>query len=382
MNTTADVIIIGGGVNGCSMAYHFARRGSKVFLAERDFLASGATGKCAGGIRQQFGTEVNTRLCMYSVKKYETLAQELDRPFAFHQVGYLFVATTPEEMADFHELHEMWQRVGLKEARLINIDDIKAIEPHIFTDDLQGGSFCPTDGHADPNDATQAYAAAARRLGAVIEEKCEVTEILTDGDQVTGIRHNSGEVGAPVIVLAAGPHSILLAEKIGLELPIQPYRRMLVYTDPFPDLPATMPMIVDIHSGNYMRKEGEGVLTGRADPNDPPTWNESVDMDWLWEIVESAIHRVPILEKASIQNKWAGLYDTTPDHHPLLGLAPGWQNLWLACGFSGHGFMQAPAIGAVMSEMVLDGKATTVDVHALRPTRFAEGEPIEEKQVI
>jgi sarcosine oxidase subunit beta len=265
---------------------------------------------------------------------------------------------------------------------MVNIDEIKGIEPQMFTDDLQGGSFCPTDGHADPNDATQAYAAAARRLGATIEEKCEVAAILTDGDKVTGIRHNSGEVTAPTTILAAGPHSLLLAEKIGLELPIKPYRRMLVYTDPFPDLPATMPMIVDSHTGNYMRKEGEGVLTGRANPDEPPSWSESVDMDWLWEIVESAIHRVPILEKASIQNKWAGLYDTTPDHHPLLGLAPGWRNLYLVCGFSGHGFMQAPAIGTVMSEMILDGKATTVDIHVLRPTRFAEGEPIEEKQVI
>jgi len=377
----ADALIIGGGVIGASIAYHLSLRGRRPVVFERHLLGSGNTGRSAGGIRAQFTTEMNIKLSLYSIRFYERFHEILGADAEFHQCGYLFLATTPEHMAHFRERVAFQRRLGV-DVSLLSDDEIRKEWPFLRTDDVLGATYSKRDGFAGPYEVTIAFANAAKARGAVFHETVEVHEILISQRRVRGLRTSLGEFASDVIVAAAGPATPALVKPLGIEIPVVPYRRHLYMTEAFPDVPDDIPLTIDSGTGLYFRKETGGLMLGMVDKADPPTFNETVDDGYLEKLVEAALARVPILEKANIINGWAGLYDTTPDHHAILGCVDEVEGLILAVGFSGHGFMHSPAVGAALSELIVDGASRCIDITPLSLNRFAAGALVEETNVI
>lgn len=378
---TADVAIVGGGVMGCALAYQLARRNVDVVLLEREELGSQSTGKCAGGVRQQFSNEANVRVQMLAVRMLTEFEAEVGSTAGFRQVGYLFLLTRPSDVEDFRALVEMWHRVGLDEARWLSADEAQALIPSVAVDDVLGATFCPTDGIAGPADVTTGYAGAARRLGARLREGCAVTGIDGAGGRVTGVRTTEGEIATRTVFNCAGAWSAEVGKMAGVDVPVQPYRRHIFVTDSFPAVPRDNPMTVDFASSFYFHPEGDGLLMGMSDRSDPPGFNTEVDWGFLEKTVEVAARRVPALSSAGIKTAWAGLYEVTPDHQAILGPVEEVAGFWCGCGFSGHGFMQAPAAGLLLAQLLLDGESE-VDLAPFSHGRFARGELVAERNVI
>ncbi len=373
--SSAECVIIGGGVVGCSLAYHLARDGMKPLLLERGSLGEGSTARCAGGVRQQFTTEVNIRVGMMSVRMLERFPEEIGATADLRQIGYLFLATTEEEARQFARNVELQQATGLNDVRLLDVDGIRDLIPELRTDDLHGGTFCPSDGLAGPNEVTAGYAGAARRHGATIVEGCEVTAITRDGGHVTGVTVAGGtQVSAPIVVNCAGPHAAVVGRLAGVALPVRPFRRHIFVTEPFA-LSRPVPMTVDFHTSFYFHPEGAGLLLGMSDPDEPTSFDTSVSWDFLEHLIEHATWRLPALERAEIHTGWAGLYEVSPDNQAIVGESPELGGFWLCCGFSGHGFMQAPAMGHLLAEELL-GRRPEIDLTPFAPTRFAGGEEL------
>lgn len=379
---TAEVVIVGGGVIGCSIAYHLAERGAKgVLLLERAVLGSGATGACAGGIRQQFSTEVNIRLSQESLEAFKTFPERMGVEIAFRQVGYLFLLTSPEELEAFQKHVVLQQSLGVP-VSLFSPDEAKRLVPQLNVEDVVGATFCPADGHADPYGVLQGYARRARLLGVRIQEGREVQWIEVEKGRVKGVITREGRIAAPVVINAAGPHAARVAASAGIELPLLPHRRSVFVTEPFDQLPDPLPMIIDFTTGFYFHRESGGILMGMANRSEPPSFHTGVEWDFLPAVLSRAVHRAPVLETARIKRGWAGLYEMTPDAHPILGEVSGLQGFLLAVGFSGHGFMHAPAVGKLLAELILDGKASTLDISPLSLDRFREGKLLPEYTVI
>ncbi|MFH1453725.1 MAG: FAD-binding oxidoreductase [Armatimonadota bacterium] len=382
MKNTANIVIIGGGIIGASIAFFLSKAGVKdiIIIEKEELLGAASTGLCAGGIRQQFGTEINTRLCMESVKIFENFKEIAGENIEFIQAGYLFILSKGETFNHFKNNVAMQKSLGL-DVHILSPSEIKEKIPFAETADLLGGTFCQSDGFADPNEVTQAFAAAARKNGVSIYNKTEAREIKLSGEnKIKSVVTNQGEIETPVIVNAAGAWSNLIAKMVNIDLPVLPYRRQLFITEPFKEIPEVIPMIVDFDNGLYIRKESGGVLMGKADLNDPPGINLHVDWDFMTTVVELALNRIPVLEKSNIMRGWAGLYEITPDHHAILGKTPQVEGFILANGFSGHGFMQAPAVGKIIQQ-IITGEKTDIDVSELRYERFKEGKLINEAQV-
>jgi len=377
----ADALIIGGGVIGASIAYHLALRGLKPVVFDKDLLGSGNTGRSAGGIRAQFTTEINIKLSLYSIAFYERFRETLGQDAEFHQVGYLFLGTSAAHLAHFRERVAFQKKFGV-EVSLLTPEEVASGWPFLKTDDVTGATYSAKDGFAGPYEVTIAFANAARQRGATFHEQAEVTEILAEHGKVRGIKTSLGEFSSDVVVAACGPAVPAMVKPLGIEVPVVPYRRHLYMTETFPEIPDPIPFIIDSGTGLYFRKETGGIMLGMVDKSDPPTFSMNVDDGYLEKLVEAALMRVPLLEKANILNGWAGLYDTTPDHHAIVGAVDEMKGLYLAVGFSGHGFMHSPAIGASLSEVILDGAARSVNLDALSLNRFAAGAMVEETNVI
>lgn len=375
---TAPVVVIGSGCIGAAIAYHLGRRGVKgVVVVEREIQSgAGSTGKCAGGIRQQFSSRVNVELAQVSVKYFERFAEEMDTGETFWPVGYLFLLSDEERWAAFQRQAEMQRALGVPTRTLAPADAL-AIVPELELEGVLGATFCPTDGLGDPHMITHGFETRARALGAKFLFGTEATGLLMDGDRVTGVRTSKGDVSAPMVVNAAGAHAARVAKWANVDLPVLPYRRHCFTTAPLPFVRDTLPMIVDMKSGVYMHRESGGMLLGLADKNEPPSFDESVNWDFLESVVEPAMARLPALEAAEINNAWAGLYETTPDHNAVLGPPEGVAGLMLANGFSGHGFMMAPGVGQSIAEWIVDGRPA-LDLSDLRLERFrAQSVPAE-----
>ena len=372
---------MGGGVVGCALAYQLARRGVDVVLFEREQLGSQSTGRCAGGVRQQFSGEVNVRLQQVAVQLLKNFHQETGGHADFRQIGYLFLLTRPEQIADWRGMLEMWHQLGLEEARWVSAEDAHDLVPMLNVEDVLGGTFCPSDGLASPADVTAGYAAAARRHGARLKEGVSVTGIEVCGSRVCAVRTTAGDVVTPLVFNCAGAWSSEIGRMAGVEVPVKPYRRHIFVTGEFPDITRTTPMTVDFATSFYFHPEGDGVLMGMSDRDEPSTFSTDVNWDLLERTVQVASHRAPALEGASIRSAWSGLYETTPDHQGILGPVRSVEGFWCACGFSGHGFMQAPAAGLVVSQLLLDGESE-VDVGAFSHDRFERGELVAERNVI
>jgi sarcosine oxidase subunit beta len=382
MRKVADVVIIGGGVIGISIAYHLAKLGGKdiVVLEREAMLGLGSTGKCAGGIRQQFSTEVNIRLAMESVRFFENFQAELEADPEFRQRGYLFLATTPEDAATFQQNVALQRILGLK-VDVLTPQQARELLPALNVEDVLLATYCPTDGYADPHGVLQGFAKGARRLGVEICLDTEATAIELEQGRVRAVVTKKGRIETPVAVDAAGPWMASVGRMVGVDLPVQPYRRQIFVTHPFPAIPDPVPMVIDFKPSFYFRKEGPGILMGMTDNAEPSSFNTNVDWNFLEQVVEKAVHRAPILEQAGFMDGWGGLYEVTPDDNPILGPLPEVEGFYCAGGFSGHGFMLAPATGRAIAQLILQGRSD-IDISSLGIARLREGREFREKQVI
>jgi len=367
--STAEVAIIGGGIMGASTAYHLAKRGcTDVTVLEKDLLAQASTGLSAGGIRQQFSHPANIRLSQEAVRVFERFEEEFGVDMEFRQVGYLFLAQSEDTWAEFLDNVEIQRRHNVP-VEVLSPDEMKYRWPYLNIEDLRGGTFCPEDGYADPYMAAMGFANAARRLGVRIEEQTEVTGVHIEGGAVRGVETTRGPVSAPVVVDVAGPWGGVVSAMAGYDLPVEPVRRQVFVTAAFDAIPKPVPMILDIEPAFYFRGEGPGVLMGMSDPDEPPSFNTNVDYTFMEEVIDAAIHRAPILEECQINRGWGGLYAVTPDDNPIIGGLPGAAGFFCAIGFSGHGFQQAPTVGRIMSELILNGE-TSFDISPFAYDRF------------
>jgi sarcosine oxidase subunit beta len=378
---SADVVIAGGGIAGCALAYQLAKRKVDVVLLERETLGSQSTGKCAGGVRQQFSTEANVRVQRMSVKMLEAFEHDTGHPADFRQIGYLFLFTQPQQVEDFRHNMEMWHRVGLTEARWVDPAEAAKMVPVLNVDDVLGCSFCPTDGIASPADVTAGYASAARRLGARLKEGVDVTGIDVASGRVQGVRTSAGDIATRMVINCAGAWAASIGRLAGLEIPVLPYRRHIAVTGTFPALPRTTPMTVDFRTSLYFHPEGDGVLIGMSDRSEPSGFVTDVNWEFLEKMFEQAALRAPALASAGVKTAWAGLYESTPDHQAILGPVGEVEGFWCAAGFSGHGFMQAPAAALLVTQLLLDNKSE-IDISPFAFERFARGALVTERNVI
>lgn len=379
---TADIVIVGGGVMGASTAYHLSQRGvSNIVVLERTAqFEDGATNRCAGGVRYQFGTEVNVRLSLASLPMLETFRQEMGIDPQYRKCGYLFLLTRPEEVELFKHNVAMQNEFGA-ETRWLTADDVRARVPVMDLPDVLGGTFNAQDGLCDPNSVLMGYINKAKKQGVRVMNEVEVTGFDTQGGRLRSVTTTQGEIETETVVDAAGPWAGQVAEWAGLDVPIQPIRRQMITTTPLPDLPPDFPFTIDFARSLYFHREGEGILTGMSNPDQAPGFDQSVDEAWELEAMEAAMERLPMLAQAGRLSGWAGLYEVTPDAHPIFGPTP-LNGFWLVAGFSGHGFMHGPVAGKLMAEFLLDGAPSTVDVSMLDLARFSEGRLIEEPNVI
>lgn len=378
---TASVVIIGGGVMGASAAYHLAQRGIKdVVLLEKDeFFGQGATGRCAGGVRYQFGTEVNIRLSQASLPMLERFPEELGQEVDYRKCGYLFLLTNDADIAVFEKNVALQNSLGV-DTQWLSGDEIRARLPQMNLDDVLKGTYNAADGLCDPNSVVMGYINAATKLGATCLGSIEVTGLQVQGGAITGVQTSQGSIAAPLVLNAAGPWAAPIGKMAGVDIPIIPVRRQIVTTTPLPGIPADFPFVIDFAKSLYFHREGEGLLTGMSNPDQAPGFDQSVDPDWELVHMEHGVARLPLLEQAGLASHWAGLYEVTPDAHPIFGATPV-QGFYLVAGFSGHGFMHGPIAGKLMAEIMLDGAARSVDVSSLTLDRFS-GDSLKEYNVV
>jgi sarcosine oxidase, subunit beta len=364
-------VIVGGGVMGASVAYHLAQRGQRnVLLLERgDLFGQGATGKCAGGIRFQFGSEINVRLSLHSIPMLERFELEHGQPIGLQQCGYLFVVTRESDRDVFHGNVALQRRLGVS-TEWLEPDEVRSRLPLLQLDDVIGATFNARDGLCDPSSVVNGYLGAARRLGVKTMTSVEVTALHVREDRVTSVATSMGQVATEAVVNAAGPFAADIGRMLGLDLPIVPLRRQMLVTTPLPPVPADFPFVIDFATGLYFHREGRGILTGMANPDEVVGTDERVDLGWEQVHLEAAVKRFPLLAQAGLAHHWAGLYEMSPDAHPLIGRLEPIQNAFIVAGFSGHGFMHGPIAGKLLAEVMLDGRASTLDISALDPNRF------------
>jgi len=383
---TADVVIVGGGIVGSSIAYHLTEAGrTNVLVVEREtHQGKGSTGKSMGGVRAQFATPVNIQMSLYSIPFYASFDERLGHPAGYKPQGYLFVATSKRHLEYLRTNQEKQKALGLKTARMVSADEIRSMFPQLRADDIVGGGFCSTDGFVDPYSAMMGFMTRAVDAGARLWRNTEVTAIRADGRGITGVETTRGPVATPTVVNAAGPWAAQVAKFAGVELPVEPLRRMLVPTEPFDQFPHSAPMIVDMSNGFHFRPESLGFLLAWNDPEETPGFKTDFEPGFIEKVLTRAAGRVPCFEDLAVNPKraWAGLYEMTPDHHPILGPVAEVPGFFLANGFSGHGVMHAPATGRILSDLILLKKCDLVDTSLLSLDRYREGRLIEETAVL
>jgi sarcosine oxidase subunit beta len=370
-----SVVVVGAGVIGTSIAYHLAARGVRdvVVLDRGNEPGAGSTPRATGGFRAQFATAADIALSLLSREKLIRFSDEIGVDSGYRPYGYLFIARSEQAMAQLRIANELQHACGLSEARVIDAAEVRRINPAVVDDAIVGGTFCPTDGFIRAIKILGGYFAAAQRLGVRFEFGVTVRGMRTEGDRIAALETSRGDVYADVFINAAGAW----AGTLGVDIPVAPLRRQVAATIETDVLSDTMPMTVWADDGFHFRVRDRRVLL--LWPDSPPSsFDVTFDPSWMTQVLTFTNARIPILRDVPIDPDacWAGLYEMSPDHHAILGRAPALANLYLANGCSGHGVMHAPAIGQVLSELVLDGRSA-IDIHSLRASRFAEGEGIE-----
>jgi sarcosine oxidase subunit beta len=369
---SASVVIVGAGIVGASVAYHLSARGCTdvVVLEKAATEASGSTARSAAGVRHQFASEVNIRLSRYSIERLKRFTEEVGGDAGLKQIGYLLLFSEPDRWEQYRRSVALQNSLGVS-SRALSPADVLGLMPYTNLDGLVGATYCAEDGHCDPHGIATGYLAAARRHGVELRRSTPAIGIRREGGRVVAVDTPAGSIACDVLVNAAGPWAGKVGALAGIRVPVQPYRRCIYMTGPMPAIPP-FPFVIDTASGFYMRKEGDKLLLGVTNESEPPGESLSVDWEWLETVLERGAQRFPFLENAGIarRNCWAGLYETTPDHLPILGRHPDLPNYVDASGFSGHGVMHSPATGMLIAEEVLDGRAHSIDIDALRITRF------------
>ena len=376
----AEVVVVGGGITGTSIAFHLAEAGVEVCLLERSELASGSTSRAAGGIRAQFSDPLNILLGLRSLEAFARFGERPGADIDLDQVGYLFLLDRPEDVPVFERSVALQNELGLP-SRVMTVEDAGRLSPLAGLEGVLAATFCPLDGTANPEAVVQGYAGGARRHGATVVTGCTVTGVELDDDEIRSLRTEQGPIETGTLVCAAGVWSPELARMAGFDLPVEPVFREVGFTGPA-DLPERFPLTVDFSTGLYFHREGPGLLFGMADPDQPPGFDAPApEPGWLEKVVEVAERRLPRLLDMGVAGGWRGYYDMSPDHNALVGEAPGIARFLYATGFSGHGFLQGPAIGEIVRDLVLE-REPFVDVSPLTVERFERSAPRPEHNVI
>ncbi len=382
----ADVVIIGGGIVGSSIAYQLTAAGCRnvVMLERESSQGKGSTGKSMGGVRAQFSTPVNIRMSLFSIPFFRDFERTMGHPSGYRAQGYLFVATAERHLEYLRANYERQVAEGLTTASLVSREEIVAMVPQLRSDDIIGGSFCSTDGFVDPYSVMTGFTLRALDQGAQLIRDAQVTGLTLDTKGVASVQTTQGAIATRTVVNAAGAWSAEVAKMAGIDLPVEPLRRMLVPTEPFDKVAHSAPMVVDMSTGFHFRPEGLGLLMAWNDPDEKPGFKTSFDRGFIEKILTRAVDRVPVFEELEVNpsRAWAGLYEMTPDHHPVLGAAPGVGGFYFANGFSGHGVMHSPATGKILADLILTGTTALIDAKLLDYPRFAEGRLIEETAVL
>jgi len=388
MKHSADVVIIGGGCMGASVAYHLTRLGiTDIVLVERETqLGAGSTGRNAGGVRHQFSNEANIRLSIESIALMERFAEEVGHPADFHQDGYLFLLAAPASVETFQRNVALQRSLGV-DVQWLDAGDAARLAPGLDTNGVAAATFCQRDGIADPNGVTMGFAKAAQTGGASIERDTEVTGIRVESGRVRAVETSRGLIETGVVVNAAGPHARAVGRMAGIDVPVEPYRRHIFIAQAPASageawcVPRTRVMVIDFDTTFYFHREGAGVLFGMGDPHETPTFDTTVQWDFLPQVIDVAVPRLPALADASISHAWAGLYETTPDANPIIGRPGAPDGLFLINGFSGHGFQHSPAAGRILAD-VIARRDPGFDLTPFAADRFGAGAASGERNVV
>jgi sarcosine oxidase subunit beta len=385
MIETADVVIIGGGIVGSSVAYNLAESGcANVLIIEREEKQGlGSTGKSMGGVRAQFATPVNIQMSLYSIDLFSRFEEVTGQTADYRAHGYVFCATTEAHLKYLRENQEKQKAFGLNNVEMVSPEDIVNMVPQMVAGDIIGGAYCPTDGFVDPHGVMTGFAKRAKELGARTWLNTAVTGIVVENGAVTGVKTTNGEISTRNVVNAAGPWAAEIARMAGAELPVTPLRRQIVKTQRCDFLPAKFPMMIDMSTGLHFRREGEAILMAWPDDEETYGFKTAFTHDFMEKILTLAVDRVPEFADLAVNPKqcWAGMYEVSPDHHAIIGPAPEVKGLFFANGFSGHGVMHSPASGRITADLVL-GRRSFVDPSPLGVERFAEGRLLEETAVL
>jgi sarcosine oxidase subunit beta len=376
----ADVVIVGGGVMGASTAFHLAEAGVSVVLVERSDLASGSTVKAAGGVRANFSDELNIALGLRSLDAFEAFAERPGQDIDLHQPGYLFVLTRPEDVELFEASVALQNSMGV-ESRMLTPEEAKELSPYLNTDDVLAAAYSPRDGHCSPESVVLGYAAGARRHGACVVTQTAVTGISVVDGEITSVETTDGSISTSTVIDCAGAWSPEIARMVGLDLPVTPWKREILVTEPMPGVPDDLAFTIDYATSFYYHREGAGLLMGFSDQNNPQGFDFSRSESFLEGLAELAMHRAPDVLEAGVRTGWAGLYEVTPDHNALLGEWGGVSRFLYATGFSGHGFLQGPAVGEILRDLYLR-RQPFIDVSPLRVERFEQGELRPERNIV
>lgn len=388
---TADIVIIGAGIVGTSLAYQLALRGAKnIVILERDTVASGSSGRATGGLRHQFADELDIRFSIEGIRFYKQFTEEQNSSFPrprFYQYGYLFLVTTPESWQAMQRHVALQQSLGVP-TQLLPPTEIQRRVPQVIVDDVLGAAFCPTDGYSDPGAMTQALAHEAQERGVAIREHTPVVGITVEHGRVQAVHTPQDTISTPLVVNAAGAYSALIACMVNIpDFPLYPLRRQVYLTEPFADLPFDVPMVVDLSTGFHFRRRQERIVltmplpvseeeVQRNQRLEPGAFDLLVDEGFWRQIQTEARRRCPPLADVSVARVWSGFYEMTPDEHPILGKTEV-EGFLCACGFSGHGFMHTPMAVKLLTELILDGRSTTFPIELFSLERFRTGKLIE-----
>ncbi|HTU98802.1 MAG TPA: FAD-binding oxidoreductase [Solirubrobacteraceae bacterium] len=366
----ASVVIIGGGVMGTSAAFHLAEAGVEVVLLERGQLGSGSTSRAAGGVRAQFSDALNIQIAQRSLDAFSAFGDRPGWEIDLKRSGYLFVLSREADVAAFEASVTLQHRYGVP-SRMLTAGEARELCPLLAGDDILAASFSPDDGHVTPEAVVQGYAHGARALGAHLRVGCEVTAIVTEADRITAVRTTHGDIATGVVICAAGAWSRACGAMVGETLPVTPVRRQILFTEPMDDLPPDLPFTIDFASSFYFHREGPGLLMGMSHAGEQPGFALETTDDWVPDLLQIASRRAPRIADTGIKGGWAGLYEVTPDHNAIIGESERVSRFLYATGFSGHGFLQGPAIGEILRDLVLE-RPPFVDIAPLSVARFTD----------